>query len=142
MRGGDRKRRTPADPSASWRRFSRRLQGQASLALLFTAIGTAGCSAHDRETELQALPAACAAYADYDPSQAPAAARAAITSNSARFLGVEREDGVHTPGVPALLARGRVQVLDLPETPCGPSRSRLRDYLRTYNQTLRADPRF
>ena len=65
-----------------------------------------------------------------------------MSSNTALFLGVEREDGVHTPGVPALLARGRVEVLDLPAAPCKPSRSRLREYLRAYNQTLRVDPRF
>lgn len=129
-------------PSTPWRRLPRRWRGQASYALLFAVLGPAGCSAHDPETELQAQAPTCAAYADYDPSQAPAAARAAISSGAARFLGVEWEDGVRTPGVPALLARGRIQVLDLPDTPCRPSRSRLRDYLRTYNQTLRADPRF
>jgi hypothetical protein len=116
------------------------LRSQASFALL-AALG-AGCSAHDPDSELQAQAPACTAYADYDPRRAPAAARAAISSGEARFLGVEREDGVRTPGVPALLARGRIQVLDLPDSPCRPPRARLRDYLRTYNQTLRADPRF
>lgn len=101
-----------------------------------------GCAPNGADVEAETDAGGCAAYAQYDPSSAPAAARAAISAGEAVFIGVKRDGRVLTPGVPALLARGRLKVLDLSDMLCAPPRARLKAYIRTYNQTLRVDPRF
>jgi hypothetical protein len=117
--------------------------GEAFPALLAAAaVALFGCAPGGGDAEVETDVGACAAYAQSDPSSAPTAARAAISAGEAVFIGLKRDGRVLTPGVPALLARGRLKVLDLSDMLCVPPRARLKAYVRTYNQTLRVDPRF
>ena len=112
-------------------------------ALLAAAVvGLCGCAREHGNAEVATAPPGCAAFAQYDPNSAPAAARAAISAGEAVFIGLKRDDRVLTPGVPTLLTRGRLKVLDLSEMLCAPPKARLKAYVRAYNQTLRVDPRF